>query len=62
MKMKKKLEVVSTIECVNFYKGNIIDNGNEKQQVIFTDDENFRIDIDEDIQKACTRIYNNYYK
>ena len=47
---------------VKFYKGNIIDNGNKKELLILTDDENFRIDIDEDINKACKRIHHNYYE
>ena len=59
--MKKELEVIAEINGVKFYKGNIIDNGNKKELLIMTDDENFRIDIDEDINKAINRIYNNYY-
>lgn len=59
--MKKPLEIAIAINGVNFYKGNTIDNGVKKQLLIFTDDENFRIDIDEELQKACNRIYNNYY-
>jgi hypothetical protein len=59
--MKKINEVITIINDVTFYKGNIIDNGMKKQLLIFTNDDNFRVDIDEDIQKACNRIYNNYY-
>ena len=59
--MKKELEVIAEINGVKFYKGNIIDNGNKKELLIFTDDENFRIDIDENINKAIKRIYDNYY-
>lgn len=59
--MKKELEVIAEIDGVKFYKGNIIDNGNKKKLSIFTDDENFRIDIDENINKAIKRIYDNYY-
>jgi hypothetical protein len=57
-----KHEVITTIEGIEFCKGNIIDNGMKKEQLIFTKDENFRIDIDEDIIKACSRIHRNYYE
>jgi hypothetical protein len=60
--MKKPLEIITTIKGVNFYKGNIIENGTKKQLLIFTVYDNYRIDIDEDLHKACNRIYNNYYK
>ena len=60
--MIKQLEVITEIDGVKFYKGNIIDNGNKKELLIITDDENFRIDIDEDLNKACKRIYHNYYE
>ena len=60
--MIKQLEVITEIDGVKFYKGNIIDNGNKKELLIITDDENFRIDIDEDLSKACKRIYHNYYE
>ena len=60
--MKKQMEIITTIENVTFYKGNVIDNGNKKELIIFTNEDNFRVDLDEDILKACNRIYNNYYK
>lgn len=60
--MKKEFEFITKINDVNFYKGSIIDFGNKKEQIVFTDDENYRIDIDEDIIKACNRIYINWYK
>lgn len=60
--MKKELEVIAEINGVKFYKGNIIDNGMKKELLIMTDDENFRIDIDEDVDKAIARIYHNYYE
>jgi len=59
--MKQKFELITTINSIKFFKGNTIDNGNKKEQIIFTNEDNFRIDIDEDILKACNRIYNNYY-
>ena len=58
----KNFEVITEINGIKFFKGNVIDNGCKKQLLIFTDNENFRIEIDEDILKACNRIYNNYYK
>jgi len=63
-----KLEAITKIDNVTFYKGNIIYNGMKKQQLIMSNNEmdnigeNFRVDIDEDIIKACKRIYHNYYE
>ena len=59
--MLKKFEVITVINNIVFYKGDILNNGVKQQQLIFTDDENFRVDIDEDLAKACNRIYRNYY-
>jgi len=59
--MLNKFDKIITINRIDFFKGNIIDNGMKKEQLIFTNDENFRIDIDEDLEKACKRIYSNYY-
>lgn len=53
--------LIVSIEGIEFFKGSVIDNGTKKEQLIYTNDENFRIDIDEDPLKACQRIYHNYY-
>jgi hypothetical protein len=55
-------EIIITIQNIIFYKGNIIDNGMKREQIVFTNDENFRVDLDDDLIRACNRIYNNYYK
>jgi hypothetical protein len=34
--MRKQLEIITVIENVTFYKGNVIDNGNKKELIIFT--------------------------
>jgi len=60
--MKKNFEVIAEINNIKFYKGNVLNTGAEKQLLVFTDDENFRIAIDEDPVKACSRIYRNYYQ
>lgn len=59
--MNNKLELIITIQGINFYKGNLINNGNKKERLIITDIDNYRIDEDEDIIKACNRIYNLWY-
>jgi hypothetical protein len=55
-------EIIIKINNIEFFKGNIINNGVKKEQLIFTKDENFRVDMDEDLIKACDRIYHNYYE
>ena len=60
--MKKQFETITIINGISFYKGNIIDNGAEKQQIIFTDDENFKVPENSNLIKECNRIYRNYYE
>lgn len=60
--MKKQFEILTEINGIKFYKGNLIDNGAEKQQIIFTDDENFKVPENSDLIKECKRIYKNYYE
>ena len=60
--MNNKLELITNIKGVNFYKGAIIDNGLNKEVVIITDEENYRVDVDEDILKACARIYTLWFE
>lgn len=60
--MTKQSEVIAEINGVTFYKGNTINNGTKTELLIFTHNENFRVDIDEDPVKACKRIYRNYYE
>lgn len=60
--MINKLELITNIKGIQFYKGNIINNGLKKERIIATDDNNYRIDEDEDILKACNRIYKLWYE
>ena len=59
--MSKQKEILTIINGIKFYKGNIINNGNKKELIIYTDLENYRISTDEDILKACNRIYKLWY-
>ena len=59
--MNKKLELITDIKGIKFYKGNIIDNGLKKERLVITDSENYRVDEDEDILKACNRIFKLWY-
>lgn len=52
----KDANLVASIEGVNFY------NRSDSPNLIFTYDENYRIEIDENIEKACQRIFDSYYK
>lgn len=60
--MKKQFETITAINGISFYKGNVIDNGAEKQQIIFTDNENFIVPENSNLIKECNRIYRNYYE
>lgn len=60
--MKKQFEILTEINGIKFYKGSLIDNGAEKQQLIFTEGENFKVPADSDLIKECSRIYKNYYE
>lgn len=60
--MNKNSEMITIIKGIRFYKGNLINNGAEKQLIIFTDDENFRVPENADLIKECNRIYRNYYQ
>lgn len=56
------MDKITEINGIEFFRGNIINNGAKPELLIFTNDENFRVDIDEDPEKACKRIYRNYYE
>lgn len=55
-------DLIITIGNVNFYKGKIITNTEPNEQIIYTDDENYRISTNEDLIKACQRIYKLNYE
>ncbi len=57
--MKNKKRLITTIDKINFYTYDTI--AFNKELLIFTDDENYTIDANENEIKACIRIYNNYY-
>ncbi len=54
-------EVAAEINGVIFYLGPIFEEGDGDKRIVFTSDENYHIDTDEDIQQACKRIYENCY-
>ena len=58
----KEFEIIATLNNINFYRGAVIDNGAAKQQIIFTDDENFRVPFESNLVKECNRIYRNFYE
>lgn len=53
----KNYEVITEVNGIKFYQGNIIG----QERIVFTDYENYRINADEDIIKACNRIYRLWY-
>ena len=53
-----KSRLICTIGTINFYTWDKISND---KKLVFTDNENFYIDLDEEETKACNRIFNNYY-
>lgn len=56
----KPRDLITEIKGIKFYKGNLIKESNRR--VVYTDDENYRILEDEDILKACERIYKLWYE
>ena len=60
-KSSELFEVATEINGVVFYLGPTMEDGLGDKRIVFTEDENFHIDVDEDIVRACERIYQNYY-
>ena len=58
---KEMFEIAAEVNGVVFYLGPIMEEGLGDKRIVFTEDENFHVDVDEDIARACERIYENYY-
>lgn len=55
---QKEKDLIIVINDKFFYKGPVLlDN----KRLIYTDDENYHVDLDEDLEKACWRIYDMWY-
>jgi hypothetical protein len=58
IKMIKNARIICKIGNIEFFTRDIIVND---KKIIFTHDENYAIDYDENEEKACKRIFNFYY-
>lgn len=56
--INQEKDLIIVINGICFYKGNLLlDN----KQLIYTNDENYHVDVDENLEKACWRIYDLWY-
>lgn len=60
--LMENFELIINIKGVKFYKGVTVDTGEKVERIIMTDRESYRVDVDEDLLKACGRIYKLWYE